>query len=289
MEKISFVKMSGAGNDFIVIDINAFPFAKKVLSQFVINKLCNRRFGIGADGLIFVGNSGDADFQMNYYNADGSEGTLCGNGARCAIRFAEFTGRLKNDSTNFFSGNEKFSGKVINNKIITFFLNEPKNIKTNFKLNTYFGEFEIMFADTGSPHVVIDVESSKEFLRKIYDYNSIKDFPVVKFGEMIRNNEKFLPDGTNVNFIQKNDNKLIIRTFERGVEDETLACGTGSAAAAIIANKVFGINPPIELQTAGGEKLVIDFQFSENKYKNLSLTGPAEIVFSGEFFINNFV
>lgn len=288
MEKISFTKMSGAGNDFIVIDTNAFPNVKNVLSQNLINKLCNRRFGIGADGLIFVGNSDEADFQMNYFNADGSEGSLCGNGARCAIRFAEFTGRIKNDSTIFFSGKEKFTGKVIDKKIIAFNLNEPKEINTNLILNTEFGEMKIMFADTGSPHVVVDIEISKEFLRRIKNYDSIEDFPVKKIGKMIRKNEKFFPDGTNVNFIQKKDNKLIIRTFERGVEDETLACGTGSAAAAIIANKVYGLNPPIELVTAGGEKLEIDFQFSDNNYKNLSLTGPAEIIFSGDFNINNF-
>lgn len=289
MEKISFLKMSGAGNDFIVIDTNTFPNLKNVLSQNVINKLCNRRFGIGADGLILIGNSGEADFQMNYFNADGSEGSLCGNGARCAIRFAEFTGRIKNDSVSFFSGNEKFSGKIVNKKIITFYLNEPKEINTELILKTEFGEIEVMFADTGSPHVVIDIDNSKEFLSKISNYNSIEDFNVIKIGKMIRNNEKFSPDGTNVNFIQIKENKLIIRTFERGVEDETLACGTGSAAAAIIANKVYGLNPPIELKTAGGEMLKIDFQFSDKNYKNLSLTGPAEIIFSGDFYINNFV
>lgn len=289
MEKISFVKMSGAGNDFIVIDSDSFPNLKNVLSQTVINKLCNRRFGIGADGLILVENSNDSDFQMNYFNADGSEGTLCGNGARCAIRFAEFSGRIKNIKTEFYSGSERFSGEIVDNKNITFYLNEPSNVTTDLLLKIDNENFNVMFADTGSPHVVININSSKEFLSKKYNYNSITDFPVLEFGKLIRDNEKFSPEGTNVNFIQIKNDEILIRTYERGVEDETLACGTGSVASAILSHKIYRLNPPVKLSTAGGEKLIVNFSFSENGYKNLSLTGIAEIIFSGEFFIKNFI
>ncbi|MGE5845465.1 MAG: diaminopimelate epimerase [Ignavibacteria bacterium] len=287
MKKIFFSKMSGAGNDFVVFDF--ISGEKLLLSEDSIKKICNRRTGIGADGVITFSKSNGHDFNMNYYNADGSTGSLCGNGARCAIWYAELTGKIKNHKANFSSNDELYSGEVLNEEMIQFNFNEPKQIKLNFKIKANNQEINCSFIDTGSPHVVI---KASEILKNPGDrqssYNEINQLPVVSIGREIRYLNDFAPKGTNVNFIQYKGPKILIRTYERGVEDETLACGTGNAASAITACLTDNINPPVSLITKGGDELIVNFSKDGQRIKNVSLTGPAKVIFTGEILINNF-
>ncbi|MHB8852383.1 MAG: diaminopimelate epimerase [Ignavibacteriaceae bacterium] len=284
MEKISFIKMSGAGNDFVVIDKNSNPFL--ILNEKVIQKLCDRRNGIGADGVITISNSVDYDFEMEYFNADGSTGSLCGNGARCAIKFAESSNRIKNEKTYFLSNAVSYTGEVLDENLMKFDFNPPAKLKFNFKVKAGNQLINACFVDTGSPHVVIKIE---DVLKNPNDLNSnyseIDKFPVFELGREIRYLKEFSPGGTNVNFIKIVDSKIYIRTYERGVEDETLACGTGATAAAIIAHEIDKLEAPITLITRGFDELTVDFNVENQKIKNLSLIGPAKIIFSGEIEI----
>jgi diaminopimelate epimerase len=284
MEKISFIKMSGAGNDFVVIDKNINPAF--ILNEKVIQKLCDRRNGIGADGVITISNSVDYDFEMEYFNADGSTGSLCGNGARCAIKFAESSSRIKNKKTYFLSNAVSYTGEVLDENLMKFDFNPPAKLKFNFKVKAGNQLINACFADTGSPHVVIKIE---DVLKNPNDLNSnyseIDKFPVFELGREIRYLEEFSPGGTNVNFIKIVDSKIYIRTYERGVEDETLACGTGATAAAIIAHAIDKLEAPITLITRGFDELTVNFNVENQKIKNLSLIGPAKIIYSGEIYI----
>ena len=287
MEKISFYKMSGAGNDFIFIDKNLSP--DFVPNQDIIRKLCDRRNGIGADGVITVTNSNTYDFDMEYFNADGSTGSLCGNGARCAIKFADLSGKLKNRSAKFLSNNVPYSGEVLGENEIKFNFNPPVKLKYNFKIKAFGQLINACFADTGSPHVIIKIEDVlKESKNPNLSYTDLNEFPVFELGREIRYHSDFAPGGTNVNFIKINEGKIFIRTYERGVENETLACGTGSTAAAVIAYSTDKINPPISLITRGGDELIVNFDFQNQKIEGLSLTGPAKVTFTGEFPLNKF-
>ena len=269
--------MSGAGNDFIVIDKKLNPEFK--LEKETIPKLCDRRNGIGADGLILIEDSTDSDFVMNYFNSDGSTGSLCANGARCALLFASESGRIKDKSTNFLSNNIEYKGEIISDTQIKFYLNPPKKIKYNFKVKAGGRLINAHYADTGSPHVVIDINESEGFL------SSLEKVSVDLLGREIRYLSEFAPGGTNVNFINVRDKTVYIRTYERGVEAETLACGTGSVASALISYVTHKIYPPIEILTKGNEKLLVNFEVENSKVKNLSLTGPAKIVFTGKMNI----
>lgn len=271
MKNIFFVKMSGAGNDFIIID--KARNAEIVLTKNVISRLCNRRNGIGADGIIIISGHEEFDFSMDYFNADGSTGTLCGNGARCAIKFARDAGKAKSNYVSFVSNEIEYTGELLDNGLVKFNLKPPVNIKENISLVISGSGISASYLHTGSPHVVIVVDD-------------IDDVPVKKIGREIRYNESFAPEGTNVNFIETTGKKIFIRTYERGVEDETYACGTGAVAAAIIGNIKFGVKPPISLHTKGGDELVVDFIADGSDYKNVSLTGPVKKVFIGEISIN---
>jgi diaminopimelate epimerase len=277
MENISFTKMSGAGNDFILFDKKNYPTLK--LNAEAIQKLCDRRNGIGADGIITISDNGKYDFLMEYFNADGSTGSLCGNGSRCAIKFAKITGRLKSGDVNFISNGKEYKGTIINEDKIKFFFNDVENLEPELVIYAYNQELKVSFLDTGSPHVVIninDIVISKTVM------NNIDDVPVFEIGKEIRNLKEFSPGGTNVNFIMIKNNKVYIRTYERGVENETLACGTGAAASAIIASLKYGISSPVNLITKGGDELIVDFAVYQKRIKELALTGPAKITFTGK-------
>jgi diaminopimelate epimerase len=277
MEKIIFTKMSGAGNDFVFIDKKQNDWLQ-VNTDFV-KKICDRRNGVGADGLITIEDSGDYNFIMNYYNADGSTGSLCANGARCAILFASESGRLKDNEADFVSNNVVYKGTVISNSEITLYLNPPKKIKNNFKIKAGGKLLNAHFADTGSPHVIVDIQESEGFL------TSLASIPVESLGREIRYLQEFSPDGTNVNFITVKDGAIYIRTYERGVEAETLACGTGSVAAALIGYATKKLSTPIEIIPKSNEKLLVNFDVENSKVRNLSLTGPAKVTFTGEMKI----
>lgn len=284
MKSINFSKMSGAGNDFIVIDKNQNPEFE--LSEASIRKLCDRRIGIGADGVILIENSSEQDFEMIFFNSDGTIGTLCGNGARCAIKFANLSGRINSADTKFNFNSSEYSGKIIDDKSIQFNLNNPTDLKSDIELNIDDYNISASFIDTGSAHLVVNISDIIKSGKKVF--KEVENVPVIELGKAIRYLAVFSPDGVNVNFIDIKNNKIHIRTYERGVEDETLACGTGSVAAAVISSIMHKLESPIEVIPKSGEKLLINFSVSQNESKNVSLIGPAEVIFTGQIS-NNFL
>ncbi len=259
MSEINFYKYQGAGNDFILID----AYDKKIeLSQPVIYQLCSRRFGIGADGLMLLKKHDYYDFEMIYYNADGLQGTMCGNGGRCIVSFAKKLGLIK-DFTRFIAIDGEHEAYIYDNDIVKLKMQDVKDIEI---YHNYY------FLNTGSPHYV-------EFV------DDIQNIDVVQLGKKIRYSKDFEPEGTNVNFAQIMQDILKIRTYERGVEDETLACGTGSVALALAYTKRSeSYISPIKIHALGGE-LRVYFKYLDNYFSDIWLEGPAKFVFQGEVTI----
>lgn len=252
---IGFNKYQGAGNDFIIIDNRNGIFNPQ--NSTLISNLCHRRFGIGADGLILINRSSEFDFRMLYFNSDGFEGSMCGNGGRCA---ADFAFKLKiADKKLIFNAIDGVHEAISNNGIIRLKLNDVLETRM-------VGENH--FLNTGSPHYVIF-------------RNDLDRIDVYSEGKMIRWSEKFQPAGTNVNFVEIENDGIYVRTFERGVEDETLSCGTGVTASAI-ATVLAGhfVSSPINVRTRGGN-LTVEFEINGKKISDIWLTGPATFVFEG--------
>jgi len=259
---LHFSKYHGAGNDFILID--ARKIFEKELTDHEIKKLCNRRFGIGADGLMLLKSSKDFDFEMLYYNSDGFEGSMCGNGGRCITAFAVQLGIIKNKA-RFLASDGPHVSSVEQNGLINLKMSDVSNV---------FEEKGYTFLNTGSPHYIKFVENPD-------------NIDIVTEGRKIRNSEKFIAEGVNVNFVSKYSNGLYIRTYERGVEDETLACGTGSVAAAIAYySKDNSIGTNIPVKTLGG-KLEISFSETNVGFIEVYLKGPAVKVFEGDIDISS--
>lgn len=255
----AFYKYQGTGNDFIIIDNR--KSAIKQLEVSAIKKLCDRRFGIGADGLILLQNKNGYDFEMVYYNSDGSQ-SLCGNGSRCTVAFAKEL-KIIDTQTSF----EAIDGKhnaLIKNGIISLKMNEVKNIKDNS---------DHYFLNNGSPHYVKFV-------------SDIEKYDVYTEGKKIRNNERFKEKGTNVNFVEWKENYLFVRTYERGVEDETLSCGTGVTAAGLIASyKNLTKENYCNIKTQGGDLKILFQKNKDNSFSDIWLEGPAQFVYKGEIEI----
>ncbi len=256
--KIEFYKYQGTGNDFVLMDNRQGIYSDLTPKQ--INLLCNRRFGIGGDGLMLLNNKVGFDFEMKYFNSDGKEGSMCGNGARCIIKFASMLG-IKKPSYNFSAADGTHEGEIDLDGEISLKMNNVDNVEV-------FPNHYLL--DTGSPH----------YVKNIVD---IMKVDVVAEGRAIRNSKEFAGEGINVNFVETLDeDKIYVRTYERGVEDETLSCGTGVTAAALIsAHNDNGFNR-VEVKTTGG-KLSVEFEkLSDNKFINIWLSGPAEMVYKGE-------
>ncbi|HKK10658.1 MAG TPA: diaminopimelate epimerase, partial [Bacteroidales bacterium] len=252
----SFEKYHGAGNDFIMI--NGIDF-KMTLSPDQIQKLCDRHFGIGADGLIIINPSANTDFVMKYYNADGYEGSMCGNGGRCAARFA-YERNIADKQMAFSAYDGTHAAEIIAGEVLL----EMQDIGHIQKEN------EDYFIDSGSPHFITFVKN-------------LDSYDVSGKGKAIRHN--YRKEGTNVNFLEEHDGKFHIRTFERGVESETLACGTGITAAAVaIAEKYHPNGKEFEIEAKGGV-LKVYLEKSAKGYRNIWLKGPAEKVFEGSINI----
>jgi diaminopimelate epimerase len=253
---VKFVKYQGAGNDFILIDNRNFQV--KELKTETIKFLCDRHFGIGADGLMLLNTHKKYDFEMDYYNSDGSGSTMCGNGGRCIIRFAHDL-KIIGTETTFVAIDGPHKGKVLGD-VISLQMQDVSTIDEN-ETRTEL--------DTGSPHYVAFMDE-------------IPDEEFVQEARAIRQNAPYTQEGINVNFATAKDNKITMRTFERGVEDETLACGTGATAVAIAAHKkgLVTVNS-IPLKVMGGD-LNVNFEATQNGYANIWLTGPAEFVFEGK-------
>jgi len=284
MSRFYFTKMSGAGNDFILFDGKINPDLH--LTPQIIKNICARRSGIGADGVLFLSDFKDYVFKMEYFNADGSVGSLCGNGARCSILYGKESGRYGIEKIKFLTNGTEYSGQVLNGSLIQFNLQPPSELKRNFKIKAAKQLINASYINTGSPHVVInirDVLKYPEYHDSFYD--SLEQFPVLEIGKEIRYHKDFAPLGTNVSFIDVLHDVINIRTFERGVEDETMACGTGSTAAAIITVVNGLMKQPVRLLVKSGAELIVDFTIENHLVQNVSLIGPAEVTFKGELII----
>lgn len=254
---IHFKKYNGTGNDFIMIDDRDKSFDAKNVS--LIKKLCTRHFGVGADGLILLQNEPGFDFRMVYFNSDGNESTMCGNGGRCIIQFAHDLGIIAN-TCSFIAIDGPHLGKVLSNQI-SLQMQDVNSIKST-------SEFSEL--DTGSPHYVAFMDS-------------IPDTNFVSLARDVRNSNIYQQNGINVNFATTSNAEIHMRTYERGVEDETLACGTGATAVAIAAHKSGRINKATIPVTVKGGNLSVSFKEYHGTYTDIWLTGPATFVFEGKY------
>lgn len=264
--KLHFVKLTGAGNDFVGVD-NMHGVLGSIDQSTLAHAACDRHFGIGADGLLVIEPSQKADFRMMYYNADGSLGGMCGNGGRCAAFFARTLG-LNADPLRFeaidYVYEVTFPAEGVRLK-----MKNPRDITRNIPVPLTEGPVTVHAIDTGSPHVV----------QIVPDLRSVR---VTELGKTLREHERFAPKGTNVNFVERLEgNAIAMRTYERGVEAETLACGTGSIASSIIAHLEFGIQPPVRVKTWSGQWLQVGFISTPGGIAEVTLEGPATIVFEG--------
>ena len=266
---ISFVKMSGTGNDFIIIDHRTPLINLEDIPKFAA-KVCRRKFSVGADGLILIENSDTADFKWQFYNADGSVAEMCGNGARCAARFAFMQGIAP--ATMRF---ETLAGVIeasISNTVAVR-MTDPLKLRMNLEVIIDDTSTLLHSIDTGVPHAVVFVED-------------IDTLDVCASGSSIRHHQFFMPAGTNVNFVQQQGDGFKVRTYERGVEDETMACGTGAVACALIASRLGLASSPVQLITSGNDRLDIIFESGEDtsspEFSNVFLQGAAHVVYNGE-------
>lgn len=283
MKRFSFYKYSGAGNDFILIDEKENPGFR--INVDLVRKICSRRTSIGADGVLFFYECEGHDYSLDYYNADGSTGMLCANGARCSVLHAKKNGAIKDNHANFISNGKIYSGEVIEEGIVKLNLNSPSGLNQNIIIEVDDMTLTGDFIDTGSPFFVIDLDAQDNSLFVEKYEKVLAKVNVEYLGSKIRNHKKFAPMGVNVDFIQVNRELVRVRTFERGVEAETLASGTGSVAAGIIAGLKYNLNPPINIVTGGGIDMMVNYVRDEKVFSNVSLTGPVELVFTGVFFI----
>lgn len=255
-QKIKFYKYQGAGNDFVLIDNRKGDYG--LLGQDLIEKLCDRRFGIGADGLMLLQNTKKLDFEMLYYNADGREGSMCGNGGRCIVAFARDLGVVKRNA-DFLAVDGVHQADITGDQVNLGMVDVLEITRDS----------EAFVLNTGSPHYVKVVED-------------LANYPVRVEGSEIRNNDTFSKKGINVNFVEADGDGYFVRTFERGVEDETLACGTGATAAAIamaIRDNKFG-KIEVSIRVLGG-RLWVSFHREGDIFTNVRLRGPAKFVFEG--------
>ncbi len=266
---VRFTKMNGAGNDFVMIDNRAGDIH---LNPDQIARICDRHRGIGADGILLLEKSlNGADFRMRYYNRDGGEAEMCGNGARCFTRFANKLAGSKGRIS--FETPAGVIGAELRGDLVTLQMSEPTYLRLNIPLTLGKQQRAVHFINSGVPHVVVPV-------------SRIDDVDVRGEGCAIRQHESFSPKGANVNFLEKRGpGEIAIRTYERGVEDETLACGTGVVASALIFAAIENVDGPICVLVRGGDELQVGFEKKGEQLEKVTLTGPAEFVFEGQIEI----
>ena len=257
--RIRFAKMHGAGNDFVLIDDRdgAFPCEQQALAA-----IGARGTGVGCEGIVLVQRSDRVDFRMRFFNPDGSEAELCGNGARCVAAFAREIGAVASDKMRFETLAGDVQAEIIGPGSVKVCMPEPKDLRANF-------------VNSGVPHCIVPVEN-------------LEKTDVEGEGRRIRYSEKFAPAGTNVDFVTYHaPNRADIRTYERGVEAETGACGTGSVAAALVGIAQYGLRFPVAVRTVKGFELVIDGEFDGKAFHAVTLTGPVARVFTGEIDLDS--
>jgi len=269
---LEFLKMSGAGNDFILLDNRN---ARIVLTPEQVAKLCHRQFGIGADGLMLLVPSltGKADWAWRFYNSDGSDAAMCGNGARCFARYIQRTTGWTKPTVTFETAAGVITAEFQGERV-TINLTAPQDLRLSEKVTTQAGVLEVSSINTGVPHAVVFVEDADKAM-------------VQPLGSELRWHEHFKPRGTNVNFAQvQGPNQLRVRTYERGVEGETLACGTGVTASALVASRLHNFTSPIRIQVQSGDELSVSFQADgQGGFNDVRLGGPASFVFEGRILI----
>lgn len=264
---IEFFKMNGAGNDFVVIDNRRRRLRQ---SDMLARKLCDRHRGVGADGLLLVERSRTADYRMMYYNADGSYGGMCGNGGRCIAAFAAAQ-HIAPRKHRFEALDHIYKAEVGAKGIVRLWMKDPERLKIGHSLPFGNQILSVHTIDTGSPHAVVFVQRGR-----------LKSLDVVGIGRWLRNHEAFKPDGVNANFVERIGPRVIaMRTYERGVETETQACGTGSVACSVLGSVLTGLRSPVTVATLSGDKLRVSFERTDDQIKGVILEGPAVISFRG--------
>lgn len=270
--QLEFTKMNGAGNDFVIADNRAGTTS---ITPEQVVKICHRHRGVGADGLMLLipSTSGKADWAWDFFNADGSKAEMCGNGARCFARYIQrVTGTDKKEITfDTIAGmiRASFQGERV-----TIGLTAPHSLKLNEAVTLKNGCATIHSLNTGVPHSCLFVDDADKTM-------------VTAIGSEIRYHGHFAPKGTNVNFVQLlGPNHIRVRTYERGVEGETLACGTGVTASALISSKLHNFTSPVKIQVEGGDLLDVSFDKDGDTFKNVRLTGPADFVFEGKILVD---
>ncbi len=269
MNKLPFMKLSGAGNDFVIINnLNEIIDSKDAKFMDFVSKVCQRRMSVGADGVLLVEQSEDVDFRMRYFNADGGEVETCGNGARCISKFAFLHG-IVSEKMRFLTNAGIYEAEIVGDNVKVG-MSDPTDIRINVPLHLEDGVHKVGFANSGVPHVVFFVDD-------------LEATDVFDIGQQTRYHNDFKPAGTNANFISIHSQELIaIRTYERGVENETLACGTGSIASAIVSATLGKVKSPVSVKTASGIVLKIHFDLDNDVAKNVYLEGDARVIFTGE-------
>lgn len=278
MSVVNFTKMQGSGNDFIVLDGKVYSSIVRRPSSIV--KLCDRKFGIGADGVLLIGKSKKADVRMRIFNADGSEAEMCGNGARCCAFYYASKTRKKEFKIETLAG---VLEAQVTPQSVKLKMTDPSDLRFDYKVEANGKVYEADYVNTGVPHVVIEVDD-------------LDDLSVKEIGCLIRHHKIFQPAGTNVDFIKVRDSgHVCLRTYERGVEDETLACGTGSVASAIISvlnhvnksqkHKDLASTHRVLVTTRSGEVLKVYFKILKKVITDVWLEGKAQIVFTGTMLL----
>jgi len=268
MFPLAFAKMSGAGNDFVIVDHRRRLLAPAEQPDFA-RKICRRKFSVGADGLILIEDSEVADFKWQFYNADGSVAEMCGNGARCAARFAYRHG-IAGKTMRFETIAGVIEAEILDeDETVSVLMTDPVDHQPDRIIDVDGRPLTVASINTGVPHAVIFID--------------VGTIPVKEWGREIRFHRAFQPAGTNVNFVRLlPDGRLHVRTYERGVEDETMACGTGAVAAALIAGLRQKVQPPVQVVTSGGERLAVLFDLLESgAVGNVHLQGPARLIYEG--------
>jgi diaminopimelate epimerase len=264
---LEFTKMNGAGNDFVLLDNRP---RKIQISREQVVRLCDRHRGIGADGLIMLEPcaSGKAEWAWRFFNSDGSTGEMCGNGARC---FAKFVAKKTGQHRDFtFETEAGVIRAELKGELVTVNLTQPQGLRLDERLDLKSGAQVVHSLNTGVPHAVLFVPDADKAI-------------VQECGPEIRRHTHFAPKGTNVNFVQVlGPNRIRVRTFERGVEGETLACGTGVTASALVSSKVHGFTSPVRVLVQAGDELEVSFRTQDSSFADVRLTGPAQWVFDGK-------
>ena len=270
--RIHFYKMTGTGNDFIMID-NRKGIIDADHCQELVRRACRHKLSVGADGMILIENDPEVDFKWRFFNADASEAEMCGNGARCAARFAYLTGIAAKSQMSFRTLAGIIRAELLGNRVKVQ-MTPPHGLRLDLNLEADGRSFNLDSINTGVPHTIHFVADAKE----------LASVDVERWGRLLRFHPHFQPAGTNVNFVWVRDSKYIaVRTYERGVEGETLACGTGAIASTLIAAARDRVVSPVEVETRSGESLTIYFE-RDNPFKEVFLEGEAKIAYEADLW-----